>query len=330
MKGGLIGGAVLGAVAGIGGVAAWAAARRAGVSLAAFAINALAAKLASDSGDLSDFEAKIARNREAGPAVPPKSLRKRFEFSDTQVGEDRVFRLDPRARDSTVLRLLYLHGGAYVHEVQSIQWNVVGGLVKRLGAGVVAPVYPLAPEHGWQEGLASVERVYLDLVAEVGAENVVLLGDSAGGGLALVLAQQLRDQGKPLPAALVLVSPWLDVGATGADQPQLEARDPVLRINFLRHCGRLWARDLTLDDPRVSPLFGDHSGLPPTIVFSGGRDVVSSDSLRLALRNPAVVHHHHPAMMHVWLAAPLPEARKAFDEAADFIRGSVRGAQAAG
>jgi acetyl esterase/lipase len=317
-RGTIIGGA---AATAAGGLAAGVclAARRGGVSVSAFLLNALAARLAPDQNRPGALERGIEQNRKTGPALPSRKLLKRALFRDERVGSDRRFRFEPRHGPPPRLRLLYLHGGAYVHEVQSIQWNLAAGLLERLPAALIAPVYPLAPEHSWKEGLAAVERAYVSLTEEVGADNVVIVGDSAGGGLALALAQQLRDAGHAPPAALVLFSPWLDVSVSGDDQPRLEKRDPVLRIEYLRQAGRLWARDLPLTDPRVSPLLGDHTGLPPTIAFSGGRDILASDCNRLAQRNQELVHRHYPEMMHVWASAPMPEGKRALDEAARFI-----------
>jgi acetyl esterase/lipase len=87
----------------------------------------------------------------------------------------------------------------------------------------------------------------------------------------------------------------------------------------------MWADGLAVNDPRVSPLFGDQTGLPPTIVFSGSRDILDSDALRLAAANPDVEHRHYPGMMHVWPCAPMPEGRRALDEAAAFVQRYVKG-----
>lgn len=316
-KGWMIGGGAA-AVLGISAAATLVAARRAGVSVRALLLNALATRFAPDQSRPGALEEGIVRNRECGPAQPSGKLLRHLQFRDEQLGPDRVFRLERRGGEAPQIKLLYLHGGAYVHEVQAIQWNIAAGLLARLPAEIVAPVYPLAPEASWKEGLAAVERVYASL-AQAGANQVVVFGDSAGGGLALALAQKLRDAGDPLPAAVVLFSPWLDVSLSGSDQLHLESRDPVLRIDYLRRAGSLWAGGLPLDDPRVSPLFGDHADLPPTIAFSGGRDVLASDCLRLAERNPRLVHRHYPEMIHVWPGAPMPEGKRALDEAARFI-----------
>lgn len=294
-------------------------ARQPRISWQAWLILKLARWLAPDFSSPQAIERAIESDRVRGPARPSRHLLRKLRFSE-EVGDGcRVFRASPRTGVTSSVRLLYLHGGAYVLDLQAVQWSLIAGLIQRTGAEVIAPIYPLAPEFGWQEGLSCVRSLYLKLAEDSGAGNVVLVGDSAGGGLALALAQSLRDAKITPPAALVLFSPWLDVGVVGVDQPALERLDPALTIQFLRATGRLWAKGLPVDDPRISPLFGDHTGLPPTIVFSGTRDVLDSDALRLAARNPDINHRHYRDMLHVWPGAPIPEAKRALDEAAAFI-----------
>ena len=279
----------------------------------------LARWLAPDFSSPQAIERAIENDRARGPARPSRQKLRKIRFSEEEFNGYTIFRAAPRVGAISPVRLLYLHGGAYVLDLQAVQWNLITGLIQRTGAEVIVPIYPLAPEFGWQEGLRCVQSLYLKLVEESGIGNVVLVGDSAGGGLALALAQTLRDCREIPPAALVLFSPWLDVGTVGVDQPTLERVDPALTIQFLRATGRLWAKGLPPDDPRISPLFGDHTGLPPTIVFSGTRDVLDSDALRLATRNPDIDHRHYRDMIHVWPGAPIPEAKRALDEAAEFI-----------
>lgn len=307
------------AVAALGVAAVAIAARRAGISLRAWLVLAAVPLVAPDLDGEGAIARAIAQDRARGPGRPSVRLRKRLDFREEVRGTDRLFRLSAREGVSR-LRFLYLHGGAYILDLQSMQWAMAAGLLDRLGGDVVAPIYPLGPEQGWRDTLEAVERIYLDLANEKGGGEIVVFGDSAGGGLALALAQRLRDAGLPLPSSLVLFSPWLDIGVSGNDQPALEERDPALSIAFLREAGQLWAGDLSPNDPHVSPLFGDQHGLPPTIMFSGTRDILDSDALRLAALNPAIDHRHYRNMIHVWPCAPIPEAKRALDEAASFVR----------
>lgn len=294
------------------------AAMRAGISVRAWLVIAAVPLAAPDLDTEAAMLRAIERNRAAGPARPPKQILKRYNFREELQGTDRCSRLSAKTGD-TPLRMLYLHGGAYILDVQAMQWNLAKGLLDRLGGEVVASIYPLAPEHGWQDSMDAVERVYLNLVGEAGAENIIIFGDSAGGTLTLLLAQRLRDSGQPLPAALVMFSPCFDIGLSGRDQPAIEAVDPALTINFVRQAGKLWANGLAPTDPRVSPLYGRHDKLPPTIIFSGTRDILDSDALRLVHLNPEIELHHYRNMIHVWPCAPIPEAEQALDEAASFI-----------
>ena len=171
---------------------------------------------------------------------------------------------------------------------------------------------------GVDAGLDAIEAVYRALADEVGSTNVVVVGDSAGGGLALALAHRSRDVGLPPPGALVLYFPWLDVGVTGADQPRLETIDPALSIDQLREAGRLWSGGDPAD-PRASPLFADHDELPPTLVLVGTKDLLLSDARRFAGRHPSAIVREYPGMFHGFVCAPMPEAHRALDESAEFI-----------
>src|SRR3546814_20468635 len=88
---------------------------------------------------------------------------------------------------------MYLHGGAYVLDLQEIQWNLIAGLLKRIDAEIIVPIYPLGPEAGWQETTSAIKGHYLTLVERYGADQIVACGDSAGGGLAMLPAQEMRD-----------------------------------------------------------------------------------------------------------------------------------------
>jgi len=285
----------------------------------AWALFKIAPLLAPKFSKPGALQRAIEQDRARGPAFPSKRLRKRITFREETRGIDRIFRAAPHNGPTSPVRILYLHGGAYVFDLQAVQWKLICGLIDRTGAEVVAPIYPLAPEHSWRDGLGMVQRAYRELVEESGAENIVIVGDSAGGGLVLSLAQALRDAMFPAAAALVLFSPWLDLGVSGADQPELARRDPALTIEFLRAAGRMWAEDVPTNDPRVSPLFGEQAGLPPTIVFTGTRDILDSDAKRLAAVAGNVTLREYPDMVHVWPIAPIPEGWRALDEAVAFI-----------
>lgn len=261
----------------------------------------------------------IAINRAAGPSLPGlKHLRGR-RFVDTIVAGVRTMSLAPDSGPSGPMRIFYIHGGAYVFDLMDIQWTIAAGLVDRIRTEIVVPLYPLAPESDVEQGLAAVKAVYLELVKEVGAANISILGDSAGGGLALALVQHLKVQDQPQPACLVLYFPWLDASVSSNDQPALAQNDPILDIERLRACGRMWAGQRDVRDPLVSPLFGDHNDLPPTLVLTGSRDLLLSDTRRYVDQRPDMEVEEYPHMFHGWIAAPVAEARLALDRTRAFI-----------
>ena len=262
----------------------------------------------------------IRKDRAKGPALPPQKLLSKLNFYESSDAGLRVFHAQSTRSPASPLKLLYLHGGAYVLDLQEIQWNLIAGLLDRVDAEVIAPLYPLAPEADWKETTSAVRRHFLALVDEHGAENIIVCGDSAGGGLALLLAQAMRDEALPQPRALVLFSPALDVSGSGPDQPVLERRDPALSLSLLKAIQPMWLNGLSPKDARVSPLFASQENLPPTIIFTGDREILHSDALRLKLRNPSVLHKSYREMMHVFPVSPLREASQALDEAASFIK----------
>jgi acetyl esterase/lipase len=273
-------------------------------------------------GSFDRLYQRIAEDRANGPALPSAKVLSNYVFTDATIAGTRSFRLRRKGAPSQTKRILYLHGGAYVFDLMAAQWPIVTGLVDRTDADVVAPIYPLAPEHQVESGLAAVEAVYRSLVDEVGTGNVIIVGDSAGGGLALALAHRLRDAEVAAPGALILLFPWLDATVSGADQPDLERIDPVLSIDQLQEAGRRWSGDQPADH-KASPLFADHAGLPPVLVLVGTKDLLLSDAHRFAEAHRTAVLQEFPGMFHGFVCAPIPEARRALDESAAFIAANI-------
>jgi len=166
----------------------------------------------------------------------------------------------------------------------------------------LVPIYPLAPAETAETIVPKATDLAAGLIAEVGAENTSLLGDSAGGGMALAVALQLRDRDLPAPHRTVLISPWLDI--TGTD-PQLEVIAPH----------GVYRGSLAETDPMVSPLYGDLRGLGSLTMFSGTRDILNADAtkfLSLARAAELTIDYHEAAgMIHVFPILPIPEGTAA-------------------
>lgn len=260
------------------------------------------------------------------PSLRPKAKWQReFAISEDMARGYAVVTITPRGGAAAgAPHLFYLHGGGYVMDVAAVHWDTVCRLCAMLGASATVPLYPLAPEHKAADVLAAMRTLYGEVADQYGANRITVMGDSAGGGMSLALAQMLKADGGPLPGRLVLWSPWLDATASDPAQRAVEPKDRMLAISGLGACGEMYRGDLPVDDYRVSPLFGPLEGLPPMAVFSGTSDILIVDGRRLSASLDAIgaphEYHENPDMFHVWMLLPVPEGRRALEQTAAFIR----------
>lgn len=239
-----------------------------------------------------------------------------------------VWELTPRTFLPTTT-VIYFHGGAYVREAISQHWGLVEQLLREVPARVVFPRYPLAP--GTHPGPSSSDPeaaptpssaeatvtgaagLIAHWAAMVGAGEVVVMGDSAGAGLALAAVQHLRDigGGGGLPRQLVLISPWLDVTMSDPEQAALERGDPILGRAGLAEAGRIYAAELGVEHPFASPLFGSMTDLPPLTVLASTGDLLLPDARRLVAAARAagvdVDYDEQPGLFHDFALLPVPE-----------------------
>ncbi|MET9963978.1 alpha/beta hydrolase [Streptomyces sp. NPDC006326] len=266
-----------------------------------------------------------ASARRPASHLPPRSLGRVAEVSRTFVGAWPVYDASPRGSEPAA-QVLFVHGGGYINELVRPHWSMIRMLVTQARARVVVPAYILAPR-GTADRTVPVAADLLSGLIESGRDGdggTVLLGDSAGAGLALAAAQRLRDRSGVQPSRIVLISPWIDVSMSHPDQAAIEAADPMLARPGLREAGRLYAGTLAADDPRVSPLHGSFAGLAPLTVFTGTRDVLSTDSRELLRRARAdgveVEFHEEAGLPHAYPLLPVPEGRAARERIVELIR----------
>lgn len=262
---------------------------------------------------------KRYRTEEAGrrslanglPATPtPEELVDRTSTAALAGGEVDTVRPPAGApTPSTAGSLVYLHGGAFINGLMPQHWQLVAALSERTGRTVHVPRYPLAPRHDVGDAHAFLDA----LVERLGGEAVHVLGDSAGGNLALLLAQRHPDAGV---VGLTLVAPWLDLSMDNPAIAAVETRDPWLSRAGMRPVAAAWLAGRDPKDPSVSPLYGDVSALPPTLVLVGSHDICLPDCDRLATRaaGSGLVLHVEQGSPHDYPLLPTPEGRRARDE----------------
>jgi acetyl esterase/lipase len=221
-------------------------------------------------------------------------------------------------------RILYFHGGGYVFGGIDAQKGMACRQALATGLEVVQPEYRLAPEHSCPAAVEDAVAAYkalLDLDRPIAA----IAGDSAGGGLALLAAIAIRDAGLHPPPAIVLYSPWVDVGLTGA-RYKARFHDVVLPRSLLEMAQRAWLGRKAGDDPGASPLYAELADLPPTMIHVGGDELLLDDATRLAARlaeaGVEVSLTVRPGMIHVYPAYPdlAPEADDALAEVDAFLK----------
>ena len=264
----------------------------------------------------------MERSRRKPPARPPARMRRRFTIDSRIIGGCEVVGITPEAAGRG--RIMYIAGGAYVFGPVWAHWQFVGKLSASLGLQFMVPRYPLAPEHSAVETMAFMLAAYRALAQENPATPLIVMGDSAGGGLSLAMLQEAKRLDLPMPDGLVLISPWLDLTMSASGQTQLEAQDPLLRRAGLAAAARWYAGSLPLEHSWVSPLNSSLEGLPPILMFGGDRDILVADGRRLAERAVREKHalHYHEArgLFHDWPLVPSPEARAAQGQIEAFSR----------
>lgn len=178
--------------------------------------------------------------------------------------------------------ILYCHGGGYTSGNLGYSKVLASKLTQVTGYDVLTFEYRLAPEHPYPAAVEDALRAWDHLMyLGYGARDVVVAGDSAGGNLALVLCHRLRRMRRMLPSALLLMSPWTDMTASGPSYTERADIDPMLTMAYIAAVREAYAPGRDLSDPELSPLFGDFAGFPPTLIQVGTHELLYSDAERL-------------------------------------------------
>jgi acetyl esterase/lipase len=227
--------------------------------------------------------------------------------------------------------LLYLHGGAYIMGNIATHRQFVSHIAREAGVRALLPEYRLAPEYPFPAAVEDAAGLYRALLADgYAAEDIVVAGDSAGGGLTMALLLVLRDAGDPLPAAACVLSPWLDLAASGETMTTHAERDPWFKPEDMPIVADYYCAQGQRENPLASPVYADLSGLPPLYIQVGAEEILLSDSTRAADKVTAsggeVDIEIWPGMWHVFqmFVQLVPESRKATCKIGAFVRQALK------
>lgn len=217
--------------------------------------------------------------------------------------------------NSTVL--LYIHGGGYLNPPLKYHWKLINTLSSEAGCTVVMPIYLKASNYTATESYEAMTAFYKDLATRDGIERIVIAGDSSGGAMALVLSQLMRDNCPELlkPEDLILIAPWMDASMENEHICEYEPVDPMLDIYGTKEIGKMWAGELDVHDPLVSPIYGTFENLGEITIFIGTRDMLCPDCLEFSntLNEKGIEHTLivKEGLDHPYPLFPTPEAREA-------------------
>lgn len=224
--------------------------------------------------------------------------------------------------------VLYLHGGGYVIGSIKSHRYLMQNVSRHSGARTLGLDYRLAPEHPFPAAIEDATKAYRWLLAQgIKPGHIAIAGDSAGGGLTLATLLSLRDQGVPLPAAGVLISPWADLTGSAGAVTSRAASDPMVKGDGLFSLAGKYLNGADARNPLASPVFADLTGLPPLLIHVGGREILYDDSITLAANarkaNVPVALVDEAELFHVWHAfAPmLDEGQRAIEQIGGWLQG---------
>lgn len=220
--------------------------------------------------------------------------------------------------------LFYIHGGAYVYGAYSWQLSYVDEIVSRTGVKAVVPMYKLAPDYTYRDTFTTLLKIYLTLREE--GKEIILSGDSAGGGLAMAFIHYLNQNNAALPEKMILHSPWADVTMENEAVESYRDIEAMLPKHYLVVCGKAWAGDKDTRDPIISPLYGSFDHMPKTLLFTATDEIFYPDIMamyeKMVAANADITLVTIEKGYHVIsVQEGLKESEQCRDIAADFIMG---------
>ena len=256
----------------------------------------------------------------------PFFIKRDFNVAETTKKGRQTWTISPKNKNSETI-ILFVHGGAYVYSLLIFHWIFIAKLIKETNATIVVPDYPLVPFENCEDVFSFIETDYDKLLKNHPSKDIILMGDSAGGGFCLSFAQYLTQQNKKQAEQLILLAPWLDVSMENPEIQSMLEIDKMLEFEGLQLAGKLYANPLDVQHYQVSPIYGEFDNLPKISIFIGGHDMLLKDCEKLRRRlkekNIEYNYYDYPKMFHEWVMfTPLKESKFALKQIVNLIKKS--------
>ena len=215
-------------------------------------------------------------------STPTKEIKEQCQIQEEDYLGRKVFVITPKEGKKSEKQILYFHGGSYVAEASKNHWEFLKQMVIDTGCTVIMPDYPLAPKYTYIDVFNMIEPLYKEILEKIEAKNLIVMGDSAGGGMALGLMGKMSVQNENyIPSKIVLLSPWLDTRLTNPKIDEFQKRDTVLNKETLKIAGVAYSGKDGQNSYLVNPIDGDISKLENITIFVGTDDILTPDSYLL-------------------------------------------------
>lgn len=262
------------------------------------------------------------RKENASPYVLPVNSQKKYRIKKLSSYSLDTYMLKS-ASNPDKRQILFLPGGGYIEQPLLWHWRFLYQLSQKLNGTITVPIYPKAPNHQYKESFDKVLPIYKDLLTKTSPENIVIMGDSAGGGFALALCQLLLKEGISQPGNIILLSPWLDIALRNPQIAPMIKMEPMLNLKLLRMAGKAYAGDTDTSDYLLSPINGPINGLGKISLFIGTHEFFLPDARKFKMlakkQNVSINYFEYPKMNHVFPVLPIPEARLAMKQIINII-----------
>lgn len=272
-----------------------------------------------------ELEKNIEKRQLAESHKPPKRIENKYNIVKNDINENSYYVMKP-LNDIGQKHILFLHGGGYVYDLWEIYWVFFSKLIDVLGCTITIPIYPLAPKHGHEEVFNMIVPIYEQIISEVKFNDIVIMGDSAGGGMSLALAELLKEKNLQQPGNIILISPALDMSMSNPEILEVEKLDPILAAPALSYITKWYGGEKGSKHYLVSPIYGNFEGLGKISLFTGTNDILHPDAKKFKAiadeKGIEINYYQYPSMIHIWPLLFFPESKKATGEIIDIIKSS--------